>query len=108
MNPTLDQAMEYALVIGGVCMTEITNTYEAMENQMMMEVDWVCWQVTTVDVQMDEVHEQMQDVDARMAEVKECIGALDLSSHIQLDAVFTRLFSPSPTLSHSLLSHVTS
>ena len=69
-----------------MCVGEMANLYESMENRMLTEVDRVCQEVNTVDVQMDKVHDQMRDFDMRVAEVKEHVGAAE-RTHNTLDAL---------------------
>ena len=66
----MDQAMEYASAIGAMCVGEIANAFDSVEQRMMLGRN-------AVDARVDAMMEDLQDFDARMAEVEERVGALD-------------------------------
>ena len=76
-NAVLDQAMEYALAIGGMCMTEIACTYEALESNSLREMDMTRRMIEERDIVMEEVQDQLRDFDMRVAEVEERVGAAE-------------------------------
>ena len=77
VNPCLDQAMEYAASVGSMCLGKIANTYNVMENWMLVVTGELRGLVNTMDVRMEEVDEGMCDFDMRMAEVEERVGAAE-------------------------------
>ena len=92
VNPTLDQAMEYSSVIGGMCLVEVANTYDAIENRMLTENHTTRGMVEARDVVMEEVQDQLRDFDMRVAEVEERVGAVE-RTHDAFE-VFVNGFDP--------------
>ena len=77
--------MEYTLVIGGMCMGELANTYDVIENRMLTEVDRCHHQVEAQDIEMEEVQDQLWDFNMQVSEVEERVGAAERLQDI-LDA----------------------
>ena len=84
--------MEYASAIGGICMGELANMYDAMETRMLMENDMTHRMVEVRDIVMEEVQDQLRDFDMRVAEVEERVGTAE-RTHDAFEA-FVNGFDP--------------
>ena len=76
-NAVLDQAMEYASAVGGMCLTELASTYDVLESNSLREMDTTRRMIEVRDVEMEEVRDQLRDFDMRVAEVEERVGAAE-------------------------------
>ena len=81
----LDQAMEYASAVGGMCLTELASTYDVEESNSLREMDTTRRMIEVRDVEMEEVRDQIRDFDMRVAEVEERVGAAE-RTHDAFDA----------------------
>ena len=84
-NPILDQAMEYASAIGGMCLTELASTYDVLESNSLREMDTTRRMIEVRDVEMEELKDQLRDFNMRVAEVEERVGAAE-RTHDAFDA----------------------
>ena len=82
VNLTLDQVMEYSSAISGMCLREITSSYDAIENRMLIDVGGVHQSVDALDVRMEDVEESMRDFDMRVLEVEERVGAAERTHNV--------------------------